>query len=64
MAKTFTERDTGHLYNGYIVKVVEWSPGKWWVVAVTGADGSYTPLAGDFPTAAKAEEAAEGFSDD
>lgn len=25
-------------------KVIEWVPGSWWVVAVTGKDGSYTPL--------------------
>jgi hypothetical protein len=24
--------------------IVEWTPGKWWVVKVTGQDGSMTPL--------------------
>lgn len=31
-------------------KVIEWVPGKWWVVQVTGTDGSLTPIAGPFPT--------------
>jgi hypothetical protein len=26
------------------VGVIEWTPGKWWVVQVTGPDGSFTPL--------------------
>ena len=25
-------------------RVIEWVPGKWWVVEETGKDGSYTPL--------------------
>jgi hypothetical protein len=25
-------------------RVIEWTPGQWWAVEVTGADGSYTPL--------------------
>ena len=29
-------------------KVIEWTPGKWWLVEVTGVDGSYTPI-GEWP---------------
>jgi hypothetical protein len=25
-------------------RVIEWTPGQWWVVEVSGRDGSYTPL--------------------
>jgi hypothetical protein len=25
-------------------KVIEWTPGRWWAVEVSGRDGSYTPL--------------------
>ena len=27
------------------IRAVEWTPGRWWIVAVTGRDGSYSPLA-------------------
>lgn len=26
--------------------VVEWTPGRYWIVEQTGTDGSYTPIAG------------------
>ncbi len=32
------------------IKVIEWTPGKWWVVQITNKDGSYTPLDGPFDT--------------
>lgn len=40
-------------------KVIEWTPGEWWVVRITGKDGSYTPLAGPFKSQKKADTALE-----
>ncbi len=28
--------------------IIEWTPGQWWVVEVTGPDGSLTPVSGPF----------------
>lgn len=40
----------------YSVKIVEWSPGKWWVVQITNKDGSYTPLDEHFNSFKEAEQ--------
>lgn len=40
----------------YSVQIVEWSPGKWWVVQITNRDGSYTPLDGSFNSKTEAEQ--------
>lgn len=43
-------------------KVIEWMPGKWWVVEVTGEDGSYTPLhEGQGVTAIQCQADAQGW---
>lgn len=36
-------------------KVIEWVPGKFWVVEETGKDGSYTPLYHDPETFSRAK---------
>lgn len=38
--------------------VLEWSPGRWWIVEQTGPDGSYTPIRGPMlrPAAIEAAE--------
>lgn len=41
------------------MKIIEWTPGHWWIVEVTGPDGSYTPIEGSFRTRAAAEAALE-----
>ncbi len=48
--------------SSFPLKVIEWVPGRWWLVAVTGADGSYTPLhegKGTTPDECKADCEAE-----
>jgi hypothetical protein len=40
------------------IKTIEWTPGKWWVVEVTGMlEESYMPLTGPFRSRAEAKPA-------
>ncbi len=43
----------------YSVKIVEWVPGRWYVVQITNKDGSYTPLSERFYSKAEAEQSDE-----
>ena len=45
------------------LKVVEWTPGVWWLVRVTGRDGSYTPISGPWKSKAKADRILDQYED-